>query len=249
MKIMKTATNTVKRYAIVMMIVSGMILPLSAVAQQNSQGSKDNIIVVTLLGTGTPLHSDGRRGFSNLVQAGGLFLLIDAGRGAVQSLGDMRIPVGKIDATFITHYHSDHINGLPDIFMMGYVSAPVLGGRKNAFQLYGPEGVEGLARGLEKAYEADAKIRLADEPGTPKEATWIEAHTVKEGVIFEKNGVKVTMFNVDHGELIKPSVGYRVDYAGRSVVFSGDTKFDENVIKNAKGVDLLVHEVFSVPPK
>lgn len=212
-----------------------------------AQESPDDAMVVTLLGTGQPDPGEGRRGFSNLVQAGGLSLIFDAGRAATMSLAEMGVPAGRIDAVFLTHYHSDHVNGLADLFLMGYLGPKMLGGRQEPFQLYGPEGVEPLARGIEMAHARDAEIRLADEVGLSQPATTMEPHTVKPGVVFDRNGVTVTMFPVLHGDLITPSVGYRVDYRGHSVVFSGDTRYDANVIEQGRGADLLIHEVALAP--
>jgi ribonuclease Z len=102
---------------------------------------------------------------------------------------------------------------------------------------------------LERAYGADIRIRIADE-GYPPEGIRIAAEEFgAEGVVYEKSGVKVTAFSVDHGEKIKPSYGYRIDYDGRSAVISGDTRFDENLIRHAMGIDLLVHEVAAARPE
>lgn len=96
---------------------------------------------------------------------------------------------------------------------------------------------------LEKAFEFDIKARISDDTGLPAGVV-IKAEDIKEGVVFEKNGVKITAFEVDHGR-VKPAFGYRIDYAGRSVVLSGDTRYSENLIRSSKGVDLLIHEVVS----
>jgi ribonuclease Z len=102
---------------------------------------------------------------------------------------------------------------------------------------------------LEKAYALDVKIRLEDEKLPPEGVATAAEEFDKDGVVYEKNGVKVTAFAVEHGAAIKPAVGYRVDYKGRSVVFSGDTRYDENVVKHATGTDLLIHEVGSARPE
>jgi ribonuclease Z len=102
---------------------------------------------------------------------------------------------------------------------------------------------------LERAYAADIKIRMADEH-YPAEGIRVIAEEFRMGgVVYEKDGVRVTAFEVDHGDLIKPSYGYRIDYDGRSVVISGDTRFDQNVIKHGTGADLLIHEVAAVRPE
>lgn len=197
-------------------------------------------IIVTLLGTGTPDLSAKRFGFSNLVQAGGLHLLFDAGRGTTIRLHQAGLRPGELDAVFLTHFHSDHVNGLADVWLTGYI-----GNREQAFkapmQLYGPPGTARIAQGLMFAFRADAEIRFGEEKNWRPGAR-IEAHERADGVVFEKNGVKVTAFTVNHGQHIEPNQGYRIDYRGRSVVIAGDTVYDERVIAQARNVDLLVHE-------
>lgn len=213
-------------------------------------------IIVTLLGTGSPQPLPARFGPATLVQAGGLTLLFDVGRGATVRLYQLGISSGKgIDAIFLTHYHSDHVAGLPDLWMTGYMFGP-FGSRAKPMRLWGPtdtpntpSGAEKIAKGLTEAFSDDLRIRQADEKIAPA-ATQIEARGFHgDGVVFHEAGVKVTAFAVNHGDLIKPSVGYRVDYGGRSVTISGDTKLDENLIKHATGTDLLIHEVFAIAPR
>lgn len=213
-------------------------------------------IIVTLLGTGAPEPSPTRFGPATLVQAGGLSLLFDAGRGVTVRLYQLGISSGKgIDAVFLTHYHSDHVAGLPDLWMTGYMFGP-FGSRAKPMRLWGPSdgtaalsGVAKIAKGLTEAFSDDMRIRQVDEH-IPSEAMRIEAHDFHEDrVVFNEAGVKVTAFAVNHGDLIKPSVGYRVDYGSRSVTISGDTQYDENLIKHAATTDLLIHEVFAISAK
>ena len=217
---------------------------LSQTAQVTSPDESDDL-VVTLLGTGTPELVAGNFGNSTLVQAGGLNLVFDAGRGASLRLEQIGVSLGKIDGIFITHLHSDHVNGLSDVWMTGYL--PPIGARKTPLQVYGPTGTEHMTKGLMNAHAQDMAIRHADEL-VPMEGMQIAAHEFdKDGVVFDQKGVKVTAFAVNHGALIKPSYGYRVDYKGHSVALSSDTKYDQNVIKHGTGVDLLVHEVAIAP--
>jgi len=103
--------------------------------------------------------------------------------------------------------------------------------------------------GLEKAYAWDIETRIADQ-GFKREAISVDAKEFdKEGVVYEKDGVKVSAIEVNHGDKVKPAFGYRIDYDGRSVVISGDTKFNENLIKNATGVDVLIHQVAAMRPE
>ncbi|MEO7851334.1 MAG: MBL fold metallo-hydrolase [Rubrivivax sp.] len=184
---------------------------------------------VTLLGTGSPAPIMRRFGPGVLVQAGAKTLLFDSGRGGTQRLMQLGLPLGKVDALFLTHLHSDHVVGIPDLWLTGWLEA-AYAQRKGPFVVYGPAGTKGLMDGLAQAYAWDIKARIADQ-GLKPEAIRAEVTEVVEGVVYEQAGVKVTAIEVDHGDLLKPALGYRVDYAGRSVTISGDTRFSENLIK------------------
>lgn len=219
----------------------------AAATAQGKPGKKDKEIRVTLLGTGSPVPSATRFGHSTLVQANGLNLVFDAGRGASIRLNQLGVPLGEVDGVFLTHFHSDHINGLSDLWMTGYI--PALGGREGGLHLYGPEGVEQLAEGLMSTYELDVAVREADLE-VDRDTTVVVPHEFEEdGVIFERDGVKVTMFEVEHDPAgaITPAVGYRVDHGKSSVLISGDTRPTGNVIDYGRGVDLLLHEVADFP--
>ncbi|MGI8813526.1 MAG: MBL fold metallo-hydrolase [Pyrinomonadaceae bacterium] len=196
---------------------------------------------VTLLGTGTPVPIVERFGPSILVEAGSEKLLFDCGRGSTLRLWQLHIPMRDVTAVFFTHLHSDHIVGFPDLWLTGWLPSP-FGLRNKPMRVYGPVGTSQMMRYLKKAYQADIRIRMADEKIPPVGAA-IFTKEITEGVVYEKNGVKVTAFNVDHGKFIKPAFGYRIDYQGRSVVLSGDTRFSENLIRFSNGADVLFHEV------
>ena len=197
---------------------------------------------VTLLGTGSPSPRTDRFGPATLVEVAGQRLLFDAGRGAATRLVQMSIPLSDLDAVFLTHYHHDHLIGLDDIWMTGWLP-PHFGQRSAPMQIWGPTGTADLLANLEKAFELNTSIRLADQSLPPAGIKLIAHEFDADGVVYEKDGVKVTAFAVNHGELIKPAYGYRVDYDGRAVVISGDTRFDRNLIAAAKGADLIIHEV------
>jgi len=203
---------------------------------------------VTLLGTASPAPRVDRFGPSTLVEVGGQKLLFDAGRGVPIRLRQLRIPLGKINTLFITHYHSDHTSGIPDVWLTGWLPTPY-GSRALAFHVVGPVGAKTLMSNLEKAYALDVKIRLEDEKTSPAGIATIVEEFDKDGVVYDKNGVKVIAFAVEHGAAIKPAVGYRIEYKNRSVTISGDTRYDENVIKYGTGTDLLIHEVGSARPE
>ena len=198
-------------------------------------------LAVTLLGTGSPPPLMSRFGPSTLVEAGEEKLIFDVGRGVTQRIFQLGMPLREVTGVFLTHFHSDHTVGIPDLWLTGWLS-PRFGGRMTPFQIWGPDGTEAMMAGLEQAYAADIRIRIADQNYLP-EGVAIVAENIIEGVVFERNGVRVTAFDVDHGDLIKPALGYRVDYLGRSVVISGDTRFSENLIRFSEGTDVIVHEV------
>lgn len=204
-------------------------------------------MTVTLLGTGSPSPNPARFSAATLVQAGGFNMLFDAGRGCTIRLRQIGVRLGSVAPVFLTHFHSDHTVGLPDLWMTGYIQT-AYAMRGAPMVLIGPEGTKHMAEGMRDAFIADVRTRMADEK-TPEIATEIDAREFNgDGVVFEANGVKVTAFAVNHGPLIHPAYGYRVDHAGRSVLISGDTKLDEAVIRHGTGVDLLIHEVCDAPP-
>ncbi|WP_283646381.1 MBL fold metallo-hydrolase [Marinovum algicola] len=215
----------------------------ASVAAEEAQGD----FVVTLLGTGVPDPRIDRFGGSTLVQAGGLNLVFDAGRGAMQRIDQLNIVPAAIDHIFLTHFHSDHTIGLPDLWLTPWL--PPQGRREEPRTITGPVGTRQLTEGLTLAYAEDHRIRIADAGLNPKGVEWDVTEFTEDGPVFEENGVTVTAFANFHGEHLDPSYGYRIDFDGRAVVISGDTKPNENVVEHATGVDLLVHEVAMADPK
>jgi ribonuclease Z len=203
---------------------------------------------VTLIGSGNPVPAVDRFGPATLVEAGDQKLLFDAGRGATIRLWQLKIPFSKVTPLFLTHLHSDHTVGIPDLWLTGWLGGP-FGRRTTPFHVIGPSGTKDLMSNLEQAYAADIHIRIADEKYPPEGIKVVSEEFGTDGIVYEKNGVRVTAFEVNHGDEIKPAYGYRVDYKGRSVVISGDTRFNENVIKYSTGADVLVHEVAAVRPE
>jgi len=194
-------------------------------------------ITVSLLGTGCPPAVMNRFGPSILVEAGGQKLLFDAGRGALQRLNQLKVKWQDVNGVFLTHLHSDHVVGFPDLWLTGWLTP----GRTVPLRVWGPRGTTRMMSLLEQAFEFDIRIRLYDDRPSP-DGIVLLAQDIVEGVVYDTGGVKVTAFLVDHAP-ITPAFGYRIDHAGRSVVLSGDTRVSENLVKHAQGVDLLVHEV------
>jgi ribonuclease Z len=205
-------------------------------AEKNTTAEKP-VIRVTLLGTGVPTPIMERFGPATLVEAGGEILLFDAGRGVLQRLYQLKVPLKNLRSVFLTHLHSDHTVGLPDLWLTGWL----IGHPETPLRVWGPRGTQSMMAHLDAAFQFDIRIRLYDDR-PPPEGIVVLAQDISEGTVYEHNGVKVTAIEVDHAP-VQPAYGYRIDYAGRSVVLSGDTRYSEHLIQRASGVDLIVHEV------
>ena len=203
---------------------------------------------VTLLGTGTPIPIPGRFGPGTLIEAGDQTILIDAGRGATIRMFQLGIPIGRIDALLLTHFHSDHTVGIPDVWLTGWLSSH-FGARKGPFNVIGPAGTEVLMQHLAKAYWRDIEIRMEDEQLAREDVAITVKEFAEDGMVYERGDLRITAFAVDHGDAIKPAYGYRIDYQGHVAVLSGDTRYNENVVRYAEGADLLIHEVAMARPE
>ncbi|MGE5107777.1 MAG: MBL fold metallo-hydrolase [Sphingobacteriales bacterium] len=224
-------------------IISLFVLVSSGQIKANKDSFQVNApsIKVTLLGTGTPQPIMERFGASILVQAGSETLLFDAGRGCLQRLLQINVSYNKINALFLTHLHSDHIVGLPDLWLTGWL----ISRREMPLNVFGPSGTDDMIKNLQKAFAFDIKMRIEDDKRL-EEGSKLLVKEIQQGIVYEKNGVKVIAFEVDHYPIV-PAFGYRIEYGGHSVTLSGDTRYSENLIKFAKGTDLLVHEVIVAP--
>jgi len=214
-----------------------LLLLITIVSYANAQSP----FKVTLLGTGAPVPSMERFGPSILVEAGGQKLLFDCGRGAAQRLWQLKIPLGKINALFLTHLHSDHIVGIPDVWLTGWIPA-VYGRRELPLQVLGPTGTKDMMDNLVKAFSWDITTR-AKEKNKADSGALVIAKDIREGVIWENNEIKITPFTVRHSDFIDSALGYKIEYAGRTLVLSGDTRYSENLIRYSKGADVIIHEV------
>ena len=203
-----------------------------------AQSSKD-LFRITLLGTGAPPPSLDRFGPSTLVEVGGRKFIFDAGRGAMQRLYQLGIPFADISGMLLTHHHSDHVVGFPDLWLTGWIGRP-WGKRNTPLRVWGPEGTKQMMEHLPQAFAVDIRVRRRNYP---PDGVKLLAEEISEGVVLDDDGIKITAFEVDHGGEELPAYGYRIDYQGRAAVLSGDTTFNENLIQHSQGADLLVHEV------
>lgn len=212
-----------------------------------TSGTSAQTMRVTLLGTGTPDVNSSRMGPATLVEAGSQKFLIDAGRGTTIRLSQTETSLDQITAILLTHFHSDHLNGLSDVWLTGYM-APVF--RQDALRIIGPAGLTRLTSGLEAAFSLDREQRRAEYQDlglhtfSERAARFNPTEITEDGVVFDEDGVQVSAFAVSHGR--GPAYGYRVDWEGRSVVISCDTAPSDNLVLHSRGVDLLVHEVMAL---
>jgi ribonuclease BN (tRNA processing enzyme) len=195
---------------------------------------------LVLLGTaGGPTPKAKSAAPAQAIVVGDRIYLVDCGDGVARQLALARLPVRQLRAVFITHQHSDHNAGYGPLFLLGWTA-----GLSTAVDAYGPPPLAEMTARLLEAYRYDIELRMADE-GRPPLAPLVRPHEVTSGGdIFRDDRVRVTAALNDHPP-IRHSFAYRFDTADRSLVISGDTRYSENVVKLARGADVLVHEVVS----
>ena len=204
---------------------------------------------VGLCGAGSPMPDEKRGGPCTLVIAGKRLFVFDTGSSSVRNIGKMGFSHGNIEAIFLTHFHSDHIDGLGELMMQRWVST----GHSAPVPVYGPAGVEKVVGGFMQAYSQDQHYRAAHHgeatvPSSGFGGTALPFVMGPDGraVLLKEADLEISAFLVDHAP-VHPAVGYRIVYKGRSVVLSGDTKKSAAVQREARDVDLLVHEAMSTP--
>jgi len=199
-------------------------------------------LTVTLLGTGIPNPDINAFGTATLIEAGDQRVLIDCGRGTVIRLSQMGFPLGHIDTLVLSHYHSDHYSGVFDLLMTGTIQQP-FSNRGGPLNVIGPPGVELIAEGAWLATQPDRDIRVADSEIDPEHMRIVPTVYTEEGVVFNHGGLKIIAIEVDHGEFIRPAYAFRVEYRDYVFVHSHDTRYNENLIAQAQGADVFIHEV------
>ena len=203
---------------------------------------------VVLCGAGGPMPAPRASGPCVGIVAGNQLFIVDTGTDSTRNLQRLGYPPGTVEAVFLTHFHSDHIDGLGELATIRWA----LGDHTSPLPVYGPAGVAQLVAGFNAAYAQDFVYRHAHHGDlvAPLAAAGLSAMPFEVpangelNVIYQQNGLTVEALRVEH-EPVSPAVGYRFSYAGRTVLISGDTSQSDNISRLARGVDLLVHEALA----
>ena len=203
---------------------------------------------IAVCGAGSPMPDDQRGGPCTLVIAGQQMFVFDTGNTSARNINKMGFNAGNIQGIFLTHFHSDHIDGLGELLLQRWVS----NSNAQPVTVHGPEGVETVVNGFMQAYSLDRGYRVAHHGDDilPKSGFGATAKTFsvqdeKATLVFQNADTQILAFTVSH-EPIHPAVGYKIIYKDRSIVISGDTTPSPHVTREAKGVDVLIHEAMSM---
>ncbi len=199
-------------------------------------------------GSGSPLPDASRAGPCIGILAGQQAFVFDAGSGAIRKLLRMGFPIEKMQAGFLTHLHSDHIDGLGELLLQSWIG----GDRTTPLPIYGPAGTDTVIAAESQLYAIDKGYRVAHHgpkvapPGGYGGAA--QVIVVPDGapdqVVYDKGGVRITAIRVIHTP-VSPAFGYRIDYRGRSIAISGDTIYAPAFVAASKGVDLMFHDAMN----
>ena len=204
---------------------------------------------VYMCGTGSPMPDPSRAGPCLGVLAGEDAFIFDVGAGGPRNLGTMGFPTARLQSVYLTHLHSDHIDGLGELLLNSWIA----GSRSAPTPISGPEGTQEIVDGFNAAYRLDSTYRIAhhgtgvaNPDGFGGVATQIKIPAESEGtlVVLDKGDLKITAIRVDHAP-IEPAFGYRIDYKDRAISISGDTVYSPEFVSASRSVDLMFHEALN----
>jgi len=220
-------------------IILAVLLLVSGIISAQVTGIKDSTKVV-LLGTGMPRPDPNAASPATAVVYGNRLFLFDAGSCVERQLAAAKLPINGVTALFITHLHSDHTLGYPDLIFTSWVM-----GRKKPMDVYGPAGLKKMTDRLIEAYSEDIEVRISGLEHQTTEGYKVKAVEIKPGLIYDSLGVRINAIAVPHGNW-KENFAYRIDTPDKSILISGDTRYNEELKKHAVGIDILIHEVYSL---
>lgn len=226
----------------------GLIILVFLIGFSQTGISQNASTKVVILGSGNPNPDPDHSGCSIAIIVNDKTYIVDFGPGLIRKAAALSDRYGgpikgfnvkNLETAFLTHLHSDHTTGFPDLILTPWVM-----GRDEPLQVYGPEGIKNMTTHILKAYEEDIRYRLYGLEPANNQGWRVDAHEIEEGIIYTDDHVKVEAFNVPHGNWPN-AFGFRFTTLDKTIVISGDTRPSENLLKFAKGADILIHEVYS----
>jgi ribonuclease Z len=193
---------------------------------------------VVLLGTGMPRPNPDASGPATAILVSNRVFLVDAGAGVMRQLAAAHLPINGVTALFLTHLHSDHTLGYPDLILTSWVM-----GRRAPLEAYGPHGLQRMTQGILDTWSEDIQIRITGLERESPTGYQVQVHEIDPGVVYDSAGVRVTAIRVKHGNWPE-ALAYRFDTPDRSITISGDTRPSEDLARAAAGTDVLIHEAY-----
>jgi ribonuclease BN (tRNA processing enzyme) len=241
----KTRHVVFASYTVLLVLLSSMVAFAQAEKPSSVPASR-----IVLLGTGTPSPDPERSGAATAIVVNGTPYLIDFGPGVVRRMaaasqrGVTGLGVVNLRVAFLTHLHSDHTAGYPDLIL-----TPWSVGRSKPLEVYGPKGLKHMTHHILEAYREDIKIRRRDKQvvGVPEQADGykVRAYEIRPGTVYKDQNVTVKAFPVNHGD-VPQAFGYRIETPERTIVISGDAAPSQSIIEACDGCDVLIHEAYSI---
>ena len=229
----------------VSVLLSLALLLLNATSYSQSLTTPPATTQIVFLGTGNPGANPDRMGPSVAIVVNGTPYVVDCGPGVVRrASGAVRLGVKGLEVTnlktlFVTHLHSDHTLGYPDL-----IFSPWVLGRKEPLAVYGPVGIQAMTNHILEAWQEDNDIRINGLEHANTTGNKVSVHEIKPGIIYQDQNVTVKAFLVKHGSW-RQAFGYRFETPDRTIVISGDTSPSESIVENCSGCDVLIHELYT----
>jgi len=195
------------------------------------------MIDITLLGTGSPMVDPNRAGPSTLVKAGDSVFLVDCGRGVLMRAAAAGVGAANLTALLLTHLHSDHITDLSDVITTRWVTTFV----PTPLPIIGPPGTKAVVEATLAALAPDISYRIAHHADITEPPS-VQVYEYTDGQVWDADGVRITVAPTDHRP-VEPTIAFRIEYDGTSVVLAGDTVPCAGLDELASGAGALVHTV------